>query len=201
MALIQLSALASSNGKRKQWSNGTTRQPLRSPRPAPPVRFIRALRNPFRQDQSNANLPAGSTLRGGGSDDLDQSREVEEGGVDNHFDRMVELDRPILSVHINVEPQNPSGEQLQTNMQPRAHLELTPHRQGEATVAWPLSRSPHSLQRTEKEKNGRMARRGDRCVALVQFSVFVSSVPSETLSEGPERRKFACALNSSGGRI
>ena len=48
---------------------------------------------------------------------------------------MVELDHPILSVHINVEPQNPSGEQLQTNMQPRAHLELTLHRQDEATVA------------------------------------------------------------------
>ena len=43
LALVQISALASTNGKGKEWPNGTTRRPLRSPRPVLRVRFIRAL--------------------------------------------------------------------------------------------------------------------------------------------------------------
>ena len=42
---------------------------------------------------------------------------------------------PILSVPINVEPRNPSGEQLRTKIEQRAHLELTTDRQDEVTVA------------------------------------------------------------------
>ena len=168
---------------------------MRSPRPDLRVRVIYALRNLFRRGRSDANLTAGSTPLGDGSKNLDQSREVEEGGFDDHLDRLVEPDRPILCARLDVKPQNPSGKQLRTNMQPRAHLEFTRHRQDEATVTWPSSSSPRSRRQTENENNGRMARQGNRCVALVQLFAFVSSAPSETPLTRPERRQFV------GGRI
>ena len=104
MALVQLSAFASLNGKGKEWLNGTTRRTLRTPLRVLRIRVISALQNPFRPGRSYANLPAGSTPWGAGSDDLDQSREVEEGGVDDHLDRLVEPACPIISVPIDVEP-------------------------------------------------------------------------------------------------
>ena len=64
--------------------------------------------------------------------------------VYNPFDRLVEPAHPILSAPIDVDPQHASGEQLQTNIQPGAHLEFTPHSQDKATVVWPLSSSPRS---------------------------------------------------------
>ena len=73
-------------------------RPLCSPRPALRIR------------------PCGRVREGAGSDHLDEYWEVEEGGVDDYFGPLVEPDRPILSAPIDVEPQNPLGEQLQTNM-------------------------------------------------------------------------------------